>query len=127
MMSIFSYLSNFRQEEPEYITRYLHGEQITFKDIMSSRVGYYVNIYYWLFRKEYSKAPWLFILNERYKGTIFERDIERSRCYPRFVMFASQNSIWKGYEKEKDVRPVFGEFRRRRDLYKLDSDWETEQ
>jgi hypothetical protein len=119
MMSIFSYLSNFRQEEPEYITRYLHGEKITFKDIMSSRVGYYVNIYYWLFRKEYSKAPWLFILNEGYKGTIFERDIQRSRCYPQFVIFAKNANKWKEYEKVVNVSSVFGEFRKRRDLYRL--------
>ena len=231
MISIFSYLINYREEEPEYITRYLHGEQITFKDIMSSRVGYYAGYYqrcncdgtlikvgnkshsvhsflyadsvkretleeqiakegsfrgyhpvgkiewqesdimpsgrhpilkpirniqetpycfslvmerdedkddtwgadhfvvtflfadgtatyYQLFVKEYSRAPWLFILNEGYKGTIFERDIERSRCYPQFAIFASQNSIWEGYEKVKDVSPVYGEFRKRRDLYK---------
>ena len=35
------YLSKFREEEPAWIKRYLHGEQITFKDIMSSRVAYY--------------------------------------------------------------------------------------
>lgn len=232
MVSIYSYLSNYREEEPEYIARYLRGEQITFKNIMSSRVAFYpgyyqrcncdgtlikvgnkshsvhsffyadtvkreelekqivkedsfrgyhpvgqiewqesdimpsgqhpilkpirniqetpycfslvmerdedkddtwgaenffvtfifgnsINIYYWLFRKEYSKAPWLFILNEGYKGTIFERDIQRCHCYPQFAIFAPQNSIWEGYEKVKDVHPVFGEFRRRRDLYKL--------
>lgn len=255
---MISYLQNYREEEPEYIARYLRGEQITFRDIMSFRVGYYagyyqrcncdgtlikvgnkshsvhsflyadsvkrkeleeqickegsfrgyhpvgqiewqesdimpsgqhsilkpirniqetpycfslvmerdedkddtwgaehfivtflfgnsINIYYWLFRKEYTKAPWLFILNEGYKGTIFERDVQKSRCYPQFAIFAPKNSIWEGYEKVKDVHPVFGEFRKRRDLYKLraatqyiidtrtekekqlDSDWETEQ
>ena len=232
MISIYSYLSNYREEEPEYITRYLRGEQITFKDMMSSRVGYYagyyqrcncdgtlikvgnkshsvhsfiyadsvkretleeqiakedsfrgyhpvgqiewqesdimpsgqhpilkpirniqetpycfslvmerdedkddtwgaenffvtfifgnsINIYYWLFRKEYTKAPWLFILNEGYKGTIFERDVQKSRCYPQFAIFAPKNIIWEGYEKVGDASPVFDEFRKRRDLYRL--------
>ena len=232
MTDISLYLKDYREETPEWIERYLRGEKITFKDIMSSRVSYYagyyqrcncdgtlikegnkshsvhsfiyadsvkretleeqiakedsfrgyhpvgkiewqesdimpsgqhpilkpirniqetpycfslvmerdedkdetwgaehfivtflfgnsINIYYWLFRKEYTKAPWLIILNERYKGTIFERDIQRSRCYPQFAIFAPKNSIWEGYEKVKDVHPVFDEFRKRRDLYKL--------
>ena len=232
MTNMISYLSNYREEEPEYIAQYLHGEQITFKDIMSSRVGYYagyyqrcncdgtlikvgnkshsvhsffyadtvkreelenqiakedsfrgyhpvgqiewqesdimpsgqhpilkpirniqetpycfslvmerdedkddtwgaehfivtflfgnsINIYYWLFRKEYTKAPWLIILNEGYKGTVFERDIQRSRCYPQFAIFAHNNIIWEGYEKVEDAYPVFDEFRKSRDLYKL--------
>lgn len=38
---MISYLSKYREEEPEYIARYLRGEQITFRDVMSSRVGYY--------------------------------------------------------------------------------------
>ena len=41
MNDMISYLNNYREEEPEWIARYLHGEQITFKDIMSTRVGYY--------------------------------------------------------------------------------------
>jgi len=81
--------------------------------------GYNINIYYWLYRKEYSKAPWLFILNERYKGTIFERDIQRSRCYPQFVIFAKNANKWKEYEKVVNASPVFGEFRKKRDLYKF--------
>lgn len=41
MKYVTDYLSNFREEEPTWIGRYLHGEQITFKDIMSSRMAYY--------------------------------------------------------------------------------------
>lgn len=36
-----SYLSNYRETVPAWIDNYLHGGQITFKDIMSSRVGFY--------------------------------------------------------------------------------------
>lgn len=36
-----TYLSNYREDTPEWIKRYLRGEKITFKDFMSSRVGYY--------------------------------------------------------------------------------------
>ena len=36
-----SFLGNYREETPAWIGRYLRGEQITFKDVMSSRVGYY--------------------------------------------------------------------------------------
>ena len=36
-----TYLQDYREEEPEWIARYLRGEKITFKDIMSTRVGYY--------------------------------------------------------------------------------------
>lgn len=41
MTDIYTYLKDYREEEPEWIARYLRGEQITFKDIMSTRVGYY--------------------------------------------------------------------------------------
>ena len=41
MTDIYTYLKDYREEEPEWIARYLRGEKITFKDIMSSRVGYY--------------------------------------------------------------------------------------
>lgn len=41
MIYINEYLSNYREDTPEWIDRYLRGEQITFKDIMSSRVAYY--------------------------------------------------------------------------------------
>jgi hypothetical protein len=45
MTDIYTYLKDYREEEPEWITRYLHGEGITFKDIMSSRIGYYPEYY----------------------------------------------------------------------------------
>ena len=35
------YLSNYREEEPAWIAHYLRGQQITFRDVMSSRVAYY--------------------------------------------------------------------------------------
>lgn len=41
MQEISIYLSNYPEEEPVWIGKYLQGEQICFKDIMSSRVGYY--------------------------------------------------------------------------------------
>ena len=41
MMNVAEYLSNYREEEPTWIGRYLRNEQVTFKDIMSSRVAYY--------------------------------------------------------------------------------------
>ena len=41
MTEMISYLSNFREETPAWIESYLRGEQITFKGLMSSRVGYY--------------------------------------------------------------------------------------
>ena len=40
MTDIYTYLKDYREEEPEWIGNYLRGEEITFKDIMSSRVGY---------------------------------------------------------------------------------------
>ena len=45
MTDIYTYLKDYREEEPEWIARYLHGEEITFKDIMSSRIGYYPGYY----------------------------------------------------------------------------------
>ena len=41
MKEMITYLKDFREEEPEWIARYLRGEQLSFRDIMSSRVGYY--------------------------------------------------------------------------------------
>lgn len=38
MVYVTDYLSNYREEDPAWVGKYLHGEQITFKDIMSSRV-----------------------------------------------------------------------------------------
>lgn len=248
MISIFSYLSNYREEEPEYIARYLHGEQITFKDIMSSRVGYYpgsgfdgtlikvgnkshsvhsflyvdyllkkkeledhiakegsilgyhpvgqiewqerdlipngqypidfdikpkhgrpdtfvdkgetpycfsvvmernadkddiwgaahfvvtflfadgIATYYQLFAKEYSKAPWLFLLQDHGfgcnydsfgAGGILDKIIQRSHCYPQHVICDSNTRIWNGYEQIKDVSPVYGDMRQnRRDIFR---------
>lgn len=229
MTDIYTYLKAYREEEPEWIARYLRGEQITFKDVMSTRVGYYPGYYtklecdgslikvgnkshsvhsflyvdyqvtrnlledqiakensfhgyhlvgriewqetdimpsgrhqilkpirnvqeapycfsiimernedkdetwgaehfvvtflfgigieeYRLLRREYLKAPWLFLLNERYKGTSFEQDIQRSHCYPIFALFTG-NHIWKGYEKVKQVSNMLGVLQRRFDLY----------
>ena len=45
MTDIYTYLKDYREEEPEWIARYLQGVQITFKDIMSSRVGFYPRYY----------------------------------------------------------------------------------
>lgn len=41
MIDIITYLSKYREEEPKWIGKYLRREQITFKDIMCSRVAYY--------------------------------------------------------------------------------------
>ncbi len=71
--------------------------------------------YYRLFVKEYSKAPWLFLLNEHYSGDCFERDIKSN--YPQFVISHRNANIWEGYKKVENVSFVCGEFRRRRDLY----------
>ena len=239
MTEMTSYLGNYREETPAWIGRYLRGEPISFKDIMSSRVGYYpgyyqrcncdgtlikvgnkshsvhsflytdlikreelekqiakensfrgyhqvgqiewqesdimpsgqhqifkpipniqetpycfsiimerdedkddiwgaahfvvtfllgysMDVYYWLFKKEYTKAPWLFLLNERYKGDTVERHIRSRYYHPQFVLFDEKfdrnANIWKGYEKVENVSPVFGESRRRRDLYRYSVD-----
>lgn len=39
MMNVAEYLSNYREEEPTWLGRHLRNEQVTFKDIMSSRVA----------------------------------------------------------------------------------------
>lgn len=246
MTDIYTYLKDYREEEPEWIGKYLRGEQITFKDIMSSRIGYYpgyynkknifinkcdgtlikvgnkshsvhsflyvddklkrkdleeqivkensfrgyhsigqiewqesdlmpngqypidneikpqnanlnrliergyapycfsvimernedkddtwgamhfvvtflfadgMATYYQLFDKEYSKAPWLFLLNDGYIGTNFERELQRGHCYPQFVIFADDANRWEGYEKVENTHFIFGEFRKRGDLY----------
>lgn len=41
MEDVITYLNKYREETPAWLENYLHGEPITFKDIMSSRVGYY--------------------------------------------------------------------------------------
>jgi hypothetical protein len=248
MTEMISYLSNYREEEPEWISRYLHGDQITFKDIMSSRVGYYpgsgfdgtlikvgnkshsvhsflyvdyllkrkeledhlaqknsilgyhpvgqiewqerdlmpngqyplgfdikpkhgrpdtfvdkeekpycfsvimernedkddtwgaahfvvtflfadgIATYHQLFVKEYSKAPWLFLLQDHGfgcnydsfgAGGILDKIIQRSHCYPQLVICASNTRIWNGYEQIKDVSPVYGGMHQhKRDIYR---------
>lgn len=85
--------------------------------IVTFLFGEGISTFYKLFVKEYAKAPWLFLLNERYRKGLFEQDIQRSRYYPKFVIFAKKAYKWQGYEKVEDVSPVFGEFRARRDLY----------
>ena len=41
MTDMISYLKEFREEAPVWLENFLRGEQITFKDVISSRVGYY--------------------------------------------------------------------------------------
>ena len=41
MTDMVSFLSNYREEAPAWLENYLHGEDISFKDLMSSRVAYY--------------------------------------------------------------------------------------
>ena len=41
MTDMISYLKEFREEEPVWLENFLRGEQITFKDVISSKVGYY--------------------------------------------------------------------------------------
>ena len=231
MTEMVSFLSNYREETPAWIESYLRGEQITFKDIMSSRVAYYPgycqrcicdgtlikvgnkshsvhsflyvdhigrkeleeqiakegsfrgyhpvgqiewqesdimpsapqrlykyipnnqempycfsmimerdedkddtwgaeyfvvtflfgsfdDTYCSIFKREYSKAAWLFLLNERYIRYNYERTIQSRHGYPQFVIFDKNANIGEGYEKVENVSPVFGEFRRRRDLYR---------
>ena len=228
MNDMISYLKDYREEVPVWLKDYLHGKHISFKDIMSSRVGYYpgyyqrgncdgtlikvcnkshsvhsflyvdyinrealekqiakkdsfrgyhsigqiewqesdimpsgqhcilkpnkhnapycfsmilernedkddtwgeehfvvtflfgnrADTYYWIFKKEYSMAPWIFLVNERYIRYTFEHTLRSRHGYPQFVIFDKKAKIWEGYEKVENVSPVFGEFRRRRDLY----------
>lgn len=247
MTDIYTYLKDYREEEPEWIDKYLRGEQITFKDVMSSRVGYYpgsgfdgelmkvgnkshsvhsffyvdymlkkkdledhiaeegsilgyhpigqiewqesdlmpngqypidfsirpehanpysfvekgetpycfsvvmernedkddtwgakhfavtflfadgIATYYQLFVIEYSKAPWLFLLQDHgfggnYDkfgvGGILDRIIQRNHCFPTFVLCASNTRIWRRYEKIEDVSPLeYGN----RYLYKIEA------
>jgi len=235
MTDIYTYLKDYREEEPEWIARYLHGEEITFKDIMSSRIGYYpgsgfdgelmkvgnkshsvhsfiyvdymlkrkeledhlaeedsilgyhpvgqiewqesdlmpngqypldINIrplygepnrfvrkgetpyyfsvvmernedkddtwgakhfvvtflfadgiatYYQLFVKEYSKTPWLFLLQDHGWGGnydkfgargLLDRIIQRNHCFPTFVLCAGNTRIWRRYDKIEEVSPL---------------------
>ena len=41
MIDMISYLRSFREEVPTWLNDYFLGKQLTFKDIMSSRVAYY--------------------------------------------------------------------------------------
>lgn len=247
MTDIYTYLKDYREEEPEWIARYLHGEEITFKDIMSSRIGYYpgsgfdgelmkvgnkshsvhsfiyvdymlkrkeledhlaeedsilgyhpvgqiewqesdlmpngqypldINIrplygepnrfvrkgetpycfsvvmernedkddtwgakhfvvtflfadgiatYYQLFVKEYSKTPWLFLLQDHGWGGnydkfgargLLDRIIQRNHCFPTFVLCAGNTRIWRRYDKIEEVSPLeYGN----RYLYKIEA------
>ena len=249
MIHMIEYLRNFREDEPAWIGRYLRGEQIVFKDIMSSRVAYYpgsgydgtllkvsnmshsvhsflyvdygisrkelenhlaqknsirgyhpigrieweesdllpngqfpMNInmkpmffepttfvdpnekpycfslimerdedqddsrgaehfvitflfadgiatYYQLFVKEYSKAPWIFLLQDhgfgcnydRFgRGGILDTIIKKSKAYPTFVICGDNTRIWNCYKKVHEALPVYGGMHHnRRDLFKL--------
>ena len=225
MTDMISYLKEFREEAPVWLENFLRGEQITFKDVISSRVGYYpgsgydgtlikvaqknsirgyhpigevewqerdimpngqypynitkeplhgkpntfvdpvekpycfslimerdkdrddswgaehfvvtflyadgIATYYQLFVKEYSKAPWIFLLQDHGSGCnydCFGRDglldciIRENHCYPQHVICASNTRIWNGYEQVKDVSPVYGGMHQhRRDLYVFSS------
>ena len=246
MTEMISYLSNYREETPAWIGSYLRGEQITFKDIMSSRVGYYpgsgddgtlmkvgnkshsvhsflyvdymlsrkdleeriansilgyhqagqiewkekdlmpngqyyldlstpqpnldpqmfvdheeqpycfsvfmernedkddtwgaehfvttflladgIATYFQLFVKEYTKAPWLFLLQDhgfggnydRFgKGGVLDAIISKSGVCPEFVICGDNTRIWKNYEKVEGVLPIYGGMHEnRRYLYK---------
>ena len=41
MTDIITYLKQYREEVPAWIDNYLRGQQVTFGDVMSSRMGYY--------------------------------------------------------------------------------------
>ena len=41
MIDMISFLSNYREDTPDWLENYLRGEQIIFKDIMSSRVAFF--------------------------------------------------------------------------------------
>ena len=247
MTDLISYLSNYREETPVWLEHYLQGEQITFKDLMSSRVAYYpgsgddgtlikvcnkshsahsflyvdylvkrkeledhiaqknsflgyhpigkiewqesdlmpngqypfvlskkplhgtpntfvdpyekpycfslimerdegrddswgaehfavtflfadgIATYYQLFVKKYSKAPWVFLLQDHGfgcnydcfgKGGILDAIIQENHCYPQYVICASNTRIWNGYEQVENVSPVYGGMhQQRRDIY----------
>lgn len=249
MTDMISYLSNYREETPAWIESYLQGEQITFKDLMSSRVAYYpgsgddgtlikvcnkshsahsflyvdylvkrkeledhiaqknsflgyhsistlewqerdlmpngqyplvlnkkplhgkpntfvdkdetpycfsvimerdedrddswgaehfvvtflfadgIATYYQLFVKEYSKAPWIFLLQDHGfgcnydsfgEGGILSEIIHKHHCYPKFVICGQGGGthIWRGYKMVPGVSPVYdGMHSNRRDLF----------
>ena len=214
MNEMISYLKDYREEVPAWLSDYLQGKQFSFKDIMSSRVGYYpgseydgtlikvgnmshsvhsflyvdylvngqypynitkeplhgkpntfvdpdekpycfslimerdkdrddswgaehfvvtflyadgIATYYQLFVKEYSKAPWIFLLQDHGfgcnydcfgRGGLLDCIIRENHCYPQYVICASNTRIWNGYEQIKDVSPVYGGMHQhRRDLF----------
>lgn len=89
-----------------------------------------IDTYYQLFVKEYSKAPWLFLLQDHGfggnyddfgKGGLLDLIILKNRCYPTFVICGEGGpGIWNGYELVADVSPVYGGMHhQRRDLYKI--------
>lgn len=237
---MISFLSEFREETPAWIESYLRGERISFKDIMSSRVGYYpgsgtdgtlimvgnkshsvhsflyvdylfdrdelnkqlsdirgyhqigqidwteddwlpngkypldrdlpspmhaphtleqtfcfsvfferdsnqddswgaehfvvtflyadgIDTYYQLFVKEYTKDPWLFLLQDHGwggnydcfgRGGLLDAIINKSGLYPEYVICADNTKIWRDYMRIKGVLPVYGGMHNnRRDLY----------
>ena len=83
--------------------------------------------YYQLFVKEYSKAPWIFLLQDHGfgcnydcfgRGGLLDCIIRENHCYPQYVICASNTRIWNGYKQIKDVSPVYGGMHQhRRDLF----------
>lgn len=82
--------------------------------------------YYQIFVKEYSKAPWLFLLQDHGfgcnydsfgKGGILDEIIFTNHCYPTYVICASNTRIWEGYDKVENVSLVNDWFRDDRSLY----------
>lgn len=242
MTDMISFLSNYREEAPAWLENYLRGEDISFKDLMSSRVAYYpgsgydgglmkignkshsvhsflyvdygvrkkeleneistilgyhqigqiewtekdylpkgqypmnvnkkpkffepntfvidekpycfsaimernedreeigakyfvvtflfadgIATYYQLFVREYSKAPWLFCLQDHScggnydrfgKGGILDAIIRKNNCRPTFVICGTNTRIWNGYEKVKDILTI-SDKHHDRDLYKI--------
>ena len=41
MISTYDYLSQYREEIPQWLASYMPGDRVTFSDFMSGRVGYY--------------------------------------------------------------------------------------
>ena len=104
MTDMISFLSNYREEAPAWLATY-----------------------YQLFVREYSKAPWLFCLQDhgwggnydRFgKGGILDAIIRKNNCKPTFVICGNNTHIWDGYEKVKDVLTI-SDTNHDRDLYKM--------
>jgi hypothetical protein len=83
--------------------------------------------YYQLFVKEYSKTPWLFLLQDHGWGGdydkfgargLLDRIIQRNHCFPTFVLCAGNTRIWRRYDKIEEVSPLeYGN----RYLYKIEA------